>query len=96
MSEYDTIQNNYKESCKNRIKRQLQIGKNILFFYMHIEKAETTTRTWLLLQGSYRAWKTWKTLKTWKNTLILPQSGKSQGRKLGIEESQGKVGEFYK
>ena len=48
------------------------------------------------VQGSYRAWKTWKTLKTWKNTLILPQSGKSQGKKLGIEESQGKVREFYK
>ena len=25
MSEYDTIQSNYKESCKNRIRRQLQI-----------------------------------------------------------------------
>lgn len=25
MSEYDTVQNNYKENCKNRIKRQLQI-----------------------------------------------------------------------
>ena len=41
------------------------------------------------IQGSCRAWKTWK---TWKNTLILPPSGKSQGKKLGIEESQGKVG----
>ena len=48
------------------------------------------------LQGSYRAWKTWKTLKTWKNTQILPQSGKSQGKKLGIKESHGKVREFYK
>jgi len=25
MSEYDTVQSNYKESCKNRIRRQLQI-----------------------------------------------------------------------
>ena len=67
----------------------LDLGKyaeDILCFTPHrFKKSE--------VQGSYRAWKTWK---TWKNTLILPQSGKSQGKKLGIEESRGKVREFYK
>ena len=39
MIEYNRIQNDYKEKCKNRIQRQLEISKNLVCFVVSLKSS---------------------------------------------------------